>query len=171
MSNALDNIKAAMVEYQQAKAVVNEKVKANLAKAFVDFFDQNPLIKVIGWAQYTPYFNDGDACVFSVGEVGFGMDDKDIGEDPYEYTKIAKPHEYTLSAAAEGKDYAVEAVAKWEALCAEHGEAILNQTDANCKELSNLLEHIDDQLEEMFGDGVQVVVTRSGIDTEEYEHD
>ncbi len=171
MSNAIDNIQAAIVEYMEAKAVVNKKVKDNLAKAFVDFFDQNPLIKVIGWAQYTPYFNDGDACVFSVGEVGFGMDENDIGADPYEYTKIKKPHQYTLDAAAEGKDYAVEALAEWEALCAEHGEAILNQTQANCDELSKLLEHIDDQLEEMFGDGVQVVVTSNGIDTEEYEHD
>lgn len=171
MSNAIDNIKAAIVEYKKTKAAIAEEVKANLAKAFVDFFDQNPLIKVIGWAQYTPYFNDGDACVFSVGEVNFGMDDKDIGEDPYEYTKIDKPHQYTLDAAAEGTNYAVEAVAKYEALCAEHGEAILNQTDANCKELGTLLEQIDDQLEEMFGDGIQVVVTRSGIDTEEYEHD
>ena len=49
MSNAIDNIKAAIDEYYAMKAVVNEKVKANLAKAFVDFFDQNPLIKVIGW--------------------------------------------------------------------------------------------------------------------------
>jgi len=171
MSNALDNIKAAMVQYDEAKAVVNEKVKTNLAKAFVDFFDQNPLIKVIGWAQYTPYFNDGDACIFSICEVGFSMDENDIGADPYDYTKISKPHQYTLDAAAEGKDYALEAVVKWEALCAEHSEAILNQTVANCDELSNLLEHIDDQLEEMFGDGVQVVVTRNGIDTEEYEHD
>lgn len=171
MSNAIDNIKAAIDEYYAMKAVVNEKVKANLAKAFVDFFDQNPLIKVIGWAQYTPYFNDGDACVFSVGEVGFGMDENDVGADPYEYTKISKPHQYTLDSAAEGTEYAVEAVAKWEALCAEHGEDILNQTDANCKELGTLLEQIDDQLEDMFGDGIQVVVTRSGIDTEEYEHD
>ena len=47
MSNAIDAIKAAVDEYYAMKAVINEKVKANLAKAFVDFFDQNPLIKVI----------------------------------------------------------------------------------------------------------------------------
>lgn len=26
-------------------------------------------IAAIGWAQYTPYFNDGDPCIFHIGEV------------------------------------------------------------------------------------------------------
>lgn len=29
-----------------------------------DFFEQNPGVQKIQWTQYTPYFNDGDECVF-----------------------------------------------------------------------------------------------------------
>ena len=37
--------------------------------AIQDFFTQNPDIKTLWWTQYTPYFNDGEACVFGIGEV------------------------------------------------------------------------------------------------------
>ena len=31
-----------------------------------EIFASNSSIKTIGWTQYTPYFNDGDTCHFSV---------------------------------------------------------------------------------------------------------
>ena len=42
-----------------------------------------PALKAIRWNQYTPYFNDGDPCTFSVGEVMFLVDGaaEDDGED------------------------------------------------------------------------------------------
>lgn len=41
-------------------------------------------VEFVKWAQYTPYFNDGDACVFSAGELSVrlaGAFDKD---SPYD---------------------------------------------------------------------------------------
>jgi 5'-3' exonuclease len=29
-----------------------------------EIFDQFPEVESIGWKQYTPYFNDGDECIF-----------------------------------------------------------------------------------------------------------
>jgi hypothetical protein len=34
--------------------------------AFREFFDANPDVEAFRWTQYAPYFNDGEACVFSV---------------------------------------------------------------------------------------------------------
>lgn len=64
---------------EKAKKVLNESV-------FPDFFKKHPEVTAIYWAQYTPYFNDGDPCVFSVGEVCV-TNSKDMDEDgagPYE---------------------------------------------------------------------------------------
>lgn len=36
-----------------------------------EFFVKNPGITGVVWTQYTPYFNDGDTCVFGVGDVTF----------------------------------------------------------------------------------------------------
>jgi hypothetical protein len=36
-----------------------------------EFFDEFPEVTAIQWYQYTPYFNDGDECVFRVGEPAF----------------------------------------------------------------------------------------------------
>jgi len=40
-------------------------------KTTKNFFDSVPEIKAFYWSQYTPYFNDGDECVFSVNDVYF----------------------------------------------------------------------------------------------------
>lgn len=42
-------------------------------------FDKYPEIKSFSWTQYTPYFNDGDECTFSVH-----ADPKINGYDEYE---------------------------------------------------------------------------------------
>ena len=36
-----------------------------------EFFSDNPAITAVVWTQYTPYFNDGDTCEFSVNEPTF----------------------------------------------------------------------------------------------------
>lgn len=38
---------------------------------FSEFFKQNPGVTCVNWVQYTPTFNDGDACEFTVGELIF----------------------------------------------------------------------------------------------------
>jgi hypothetical protein len=56
----------------------------------------DPMVGSFGWNQYTPYFNDGDACVFNAyglwirkpGEVLLDIDHEDYDEyfdDNYEY--------------------------------------------------------------------------------------
>ena len=46
-----------------------------------EFFEKNPGIKAIVWAQFTPYFNDGDTCEFGVNDPTFTNAE---GEDLYE---------------------------------------------------------------------------------------
>jgi hypothetical protein len=50
------------------EAFVKEQGRAAIGAAFCEVFAKHPEAAVFGWTQYTPYFNDGSACVFSVHE-------------------------------------------------------------------------------------------------------
>lgn len=52
----------------EAKAKIEAEGKRALKEYLEDTFIAYPQIKAIGWTQYTPYFNDGDECIFSVRE-------------------------------------------------------------------------------------------------------
>lgn len=51
----------------KTRAILQEKMKI----LFDKFFETHPQVNTIYWVQYTPYFNDGDECIFRVGDVSF----------------------------------------------------------------------------------------------------
>ena len=55
-------------KYSEAKNAFQTEAPGLLKEEFKEFFKKVPEVKVIKWAQYTPYFNDGDACIFGVNE-------------------------------------------------------------------------------------------------------
>jgi hypothetical protein len=56
-------------EYTEAQEVHVNKAKGLLIELVHQFWDNNPEVNLITWAQYTPYFNDADACTFRVEQV------------------------------------------------------------------------------------------------------
>jgi hypothetical protein len=64
-------IDAFIEEYNQYRQEFTKKAQAKLKEILSDFWNKNPAINVIVWTQYAPYFNDGDACVFSVNDPTF----------------------------------------------------------------------------------------------------
>jgi hypothetical protein len=114
---------------EASKAIFTEEVKA--------LFEKFPKLVSFSWTQYTPYFNDGEPCIFSAHtdypSIQFG--DEDERED--EYTNRETP----------GRSEAVEAVSEF---------------------LSNFTE---EQYELTFGDHSEVIVTKDGVEVEEYSHD
>lgn len=60
------NLTALNEEFDAYKKEFAEKVKAELFKTSQQLFDAYPKLKSFGWTQYTPYWQDGDTCEFSV---------------------------------------------------------------------------------------------------------
>lgn len=60
---------------------LQEKFKAMIQAAFTEavgeFWNEFPEAKVVSWNQYTPYFNDGEPCEFSVNEWSVRVNDVD----------------------------------------------------------------------------------------------
>lgn len=147
----LEGLRKLKEEYQKR---IREDGEKALKETFVELFDKYPELKSITWAQYTPYFNDGDTCTFSVREFDFGLAD-DAPEDWKEAMG-----EYADS------DY-------------HYGESIYTARHTSIPKLKELAVDVtqlgrdmpDDLLQYIFGDHCQVVVTRDGMEVLEYEHD
>ncbi len=130
--------RAAAVKAFEAEA--QELVKPCLQ----EFMKAHPSVKALGWAQYTPYFNDGDPCVFHLH--GLHASAKDEREDELY---------------GEG----------WHEIYGDPEEGFTPEAWSALKDLEKTLGDLEDELEAVFGDHVRVIVTAEGVDVEEYNHD
>jgi len=129
-------------ELRQLKQEMSEKFKLELKTAFKAVFAEYPNVTKLTWTQYTPYFNDGDPCVFSVNDLNVYDETCVEGKDENDY------QEGVYVGWGEG---------------AERYPLLHN--------VGNCLSQADDLLLEMFGDHCKVTVTPTGIDVDEYSHD
>jgi hypothetical protein len=123
-----------------------------------------------GWTQYTPYYNDGERCVFGVVEPWFRTtadatgDEDDHGDDGDEDTLALSIHP-TLAPKrydrVSGRFVPVER------------DAGTVERYMRCLALADALKtgEFDDVLLDAFGDHAHVRISLSGIVVDEYEHD
>lgn len=125
---------------------------------FVALFDKYPDLKSVAWRQYTPFFLDGDENVFRVNAdepTINGFDEYGEGDDGEGVNINARAQKETYSGGkyVPNPDYDKEAAA-----CVT--------------ELIDFLGSFDDDLfKDLFDDHVEVVATRKGFKTSEYDHD
>jgi len=74
------NIDEYLARKKELETLLKKEGKSAIMDFFGTFMEKNPEIKAIRWMQYTPYFNDGDACVFGLG-------------DPYYLTRVPTSEE------------------------------------------------------------------------------
>lgn len=146
----LDQIKAMNAELAQLKAVHLEKSKSIFTEVSAKIFEKHSILESFGWNQYTPYYNDGEECVFSVN-TDYPLINGENYNDATRET-IYEKH---------GTDYKEVPNPKYNAALAEAE-----------KDVKNFLAEMDEAvLRDMFGDHRQITVTRTGTEVEEYEHD
>jgi hypothetical protein len=191
--SAFENITNKIAE-QNAK--IEELRKAHMKSLQADFneiiklfFDECPKVQAVVWSQYTPYFNDGDECIFSVNEPCFvtkNFDREDL-QNPYEYedsdeygtlkvpsyvedwdaeiardkAELAKPN-----ASDWVKGYYPKCIAALEEMKVE-----FPGYDVKIKAFAKLLDENDDMLREVYGDHVAVYLTPGEVIVEDYSHD
>ena len=160
----------ALIEEQRAlKAKFQTEAQAMFKETMKEFFDKNPGITALKWTQYTPYFNDGDACEFRVNEVTF------TNASPEELDNVNHYGEY------EGEDETVWAIenisyglnSKYHANEAAKIRAAGGIDESSCQLIDKMIQssEMEEIMKEMFGDHVKITATRDGFDVDEYEHD
>jgi hypothetical protein len=166
-ASAQQRIEAIRAERKRLKQELNEKVKAAFAEASRELFESHPGLESFGWRQYSPHFNDGEPCYFRArnedlesltinGESGYDLEW--YGETKYQPTGRSEPSGWggtrQVYANLPNSNYDAELTAAADAV------------------LEFLARFDEDDYEEMFGDHVEVTVTRDGVTVDEYtSHD
>lgn len=88
----------------EAKKALDEKIKAEGEKSvksfFKEFFEKRPDVYGVKWNQYTPYFNDGEPCVFRVGTIATYLNKEDfenVDKDIWEFEVYGEEPETSLN--------------------------------------------------------------------------
>jgi len=123
--------------------------KALILKALTDFMAEHPEVESLQWTQYTPYFNDGDACEFGVTEPEVKLSGRPIGDEDEEYLD-------SWSLGYEAK---------------QAGKPMPPIADA-LRELHGLFGGIEKVMQVVFGEHARITVGRDGVaPVEQYNHD
>lgn len=143
----MSKLQALKDQFEAAQKRMQDEGKVALEEALAEAFKKNPKLHAVRWTQYTPYFNDGEACVFSVNSpyIKFEGLEEDAGdyEDGFEYCSS-----YRNDERPEGFKEAAAAVT----------------------EIFNAIP--DELMLAVFEDHVQVTATREGgFEVEEHSHD
>jgi Fe-S-cluster formation regulator IscX/YfhJ len=142
-----DDIKDLVKEMEAFKKEYQKKGQKILQTAFTQFFDENPSIQTITWSQYTPYFNDGDECVFRIN--GFYCSAKKLTAED-----INSPYDLEGYEDDENDGY------KWDSPARKKVQAF-----------EKLLQPLEEVFKELFDDHVWVIATEDGFEVNEYEHE
>lgn len=67
MTSVLDNITRIADEIKARQEEIQDLSKKGFRDSIQQIFDEFEFLGAIKWTQWTPYFNDGDPCEFSVG--------------------------------------------------------------------------------------------------------
>lgn len=128
-------------------------------------FDAHPRLESFNWTQYTPYFNDGDECIFGANtdEDSIGINDlKAHALELQEFDYIPDGHEARDRWGYVRSKYRKEPNKRYDPELAAARKAVaqfLAQFEA-------------DELKRMFGDHVCVTIRRDGrpsVDSHEHE--
>lgn len=144
-------------EVNEAQAEYQRKAKEAVGKVFKKFFEDYPEVKYITWDQYTPYFNDGDECVFGMNEVYFLAKTRDEVEDEEEYDKYDFNEEFSWY-----MPYS------W-----QEGKFVPSkQMKKDMDSVKSFMYSNERIFQSVFGDHVTVTIMPDGSSTtEEYDHD
>lgn len=138
----------------------------------------DPRVSAIRWTQYTPYFMDGEVCVFSAGDLQvrvLGAPEELNNEDYlcfYGHNDDDLPGRFAYSASPVVNGGQPR---KWSYNNRQYEDCgpVLPPLES-AEEIKNLerdLEHFEDVLRDTFGDHAMVTVTRESVTVDFYDHD
>jgi len=160
----------------ELKKQVQKELQAEFNGALAELFDAYPFVKSVSFTAYTPYFNDGDTCEYSVNHdyCNFnGYDeDRDVEGEGVDVLKFARE---TIYVEESNPDYTPSgskwgnSKTKWVKKPNPDFNPLYKEAVDAFREALAVVD--EDNWEEMVDDHVKVTITREGITTDEYDHD
>lgn len=190
MSDTLNKIKIKLAELEKKKEEALKSIRIEFPELFKDLFEKSILINSISWTQYTPYFMDGDECVFGVNADDLEVNNIDRYDDEDEDEPILNWIEEVSYRRVEdetdlkniqewgqtekGKRYEKSSAQAKVGSYTYTPNPNYNKFESDVlNEMSDIINSIPEEfLRSLFGDHVKVTVYRDGrIETDGYEHE
>ncbi len=141
----------------EMKEAAQNVVKDGTKEIFNTYGD---IIHSFGWRQYTPYFNDGDSCEFSMHELFvIAHADLDEYEDHGDWVYEGSPSFMSYSYGSE--------VSR---ITGDQADDRYIEAKQACESIYSALA-TGDLAKDVFGDHVKVIFTPEGVDVEDYQHE
>lgn len=164
MTDLLKVVTEATERYVAARDELRKLGKEAGSQVFLAFMKKYPEVQAITWTQYTPYFNDGDACVFGVNDLVIHI--KEVVDKYLSDSELADEELKTFD------DYIDYTYGWYET--ADENDDYLNHHENLRNDflmLRELMHGNDEFALGAFGDHVRVLVTQDNVEVEEYDHD
>lgn len=144
---------------------IKKEIKDMSSGLFDDFkeyiFNKYPELESFGWTQYTPYFNDGESCMFYANIDYLKINDEYADDSDWiSPMNIVKYGDWNREFKIyEGRE--------------EEPNPNYNQKLVDAyNEICNFLDHFDDDFYlSKFGDHAEITVTKDSLTIEDYDHD
>lgn len=154
-------------DIHQSREMPDQRPLEELAPLIQAVLD-DPHTVEFGWRQYTPYFNDGEPCIFSAGYTWIRTDGDEEGVphdelqlEDYE-SSCLRPREWVSHQHDHGGHYESRQREPWQVALHEKGTDLERAlTDGSFYNV----------LLGAFGDHAEITVRRSGIEIEFFEHE
>lgn len=154
----LDQIDQEIRNLKKKKIQITTEVFDEFSKSI---FQDNPELHSFSWFQYTPYFNDGDECVFSAHTDYLYLNGESIEEAEW------YPVENIIS------------LGEWDTVSRKYIGTVKEKNKKHNQKLSQLADEISQFLGELddmfflnrFGDHAQVTITRVGVEICDFDHE
>lgn len=150
----IEKINEQLEAFKAKRTDLVKQLQTEFPSLLLPLLSQSKRIESIGWRQYTPYFNDGDECIFGVHNDDLtinGIDDYDGEENDIAFIKekIWDGDKWVINTNLDKPEF-----------------DLLQQIEKVLRSIP------DDFYKDLFGDHVKVTVYKDGrIETDEYEHD
>jgi 5'-deoxynucleotidase YfbR-like HD superfamily hydrolase len=141
-------------QIKQKKSELDNEVKEFFNSFMKQIFEENPEILLVSWTQYTPYFNDGDPCVFRVNEPCIAVEkheSEEQADDSYE--------EFI-----EYEDYVYPIFSRWDS------EDDHEKYEDLLGKIEEILSEVESYLQNIFSDHSRVIAFKDKVVVEEYDH-
>lgn len=181
-NNIAEKIEAKKAELEALRAEFISNLRSEFNNITKFFFEETP-VQAVTWTQYTPYFNDGDECIFGVNDLYFileGFDPKDL-QDPYSYEDDEQGYVLVQEQPSEQSLKYMREHVEGNGSSAEYYRTRLEQLASQdekypdlaqkCKKFKELITANEELMKDMFGDHAAVYLTKDNSYVEEYEHD
>lgn len=124
-------------------------------------FDKYPKVESFGWNQYTPYFMDGETCVFSANTDYISING-DYVDDSEWMGKTVVTNWGTYNRETKVYDGKVEIP----------NEKHDSELESASEDIRKFLQTFDDDFYiRKFGDHSEITVTKEGVEVDDYNHD